>query len=88
MISLEALFNIIKYSNRRYLIHNLLSYAKKNGVFVCTNGFVLRFNEKNYKYIRSLFYFLTINGVNLSNRPGNWNYEDDIIITPDGIKFC
>jgi FkbM family methyltransferase len=68
---------------------NLLNLNKKNGKLVCRNGFVLNFNETNYHNVRGLFYFSLLDGVLLSNKNkrGYWNYKNNIITTPQGIKF-
>lgn len=68
-------------------ITNLLNLNKKKGRFICRNGFILKFNDTNVKHIRSLFYFSLLDGALFSNRKGYWNYKNNIITTPQGVKF-
>ena len=67
----------------------LLNLNRKNGRFICRNGFILKFNNTNARYIRNLFYFSLFDGALFSNRKGYWNYNytNKILTTPQGIKF-
>ena len=68
---------------------NLLNLNKKTGKLICKNGLILNFNQTNYHNVKSLFYLSLLDGVLLSskNKKGYWNYKNDIITTPQGIKF-
>ena len=68
---------------------NLLNLNRKNGKLICRNGFVLNFDKTNYYNVKSLFYFSLLHGVLLSNKNkrGYWNYKNNVITTPQGIKF-
>lgn len=66
---------------------NLINLNKKVGKLICRNGFILKFNGTNYHYIKGLFYFSLLDGVLFSNKKGYWNYKDNTITTPQGIKF-
>lgn len=68
---------------------NLLNLNRKTGKLICRNGFVLNFDKTNYYNVKSLFYFSLLHGVLLSNKNkrGYWNYKNNVISTPQGIKF-
>lgn len=67
---------------------NMLNLNKKKGRFICRNGFVLKFDKINKDYIKALFYFSVFDGVLFSDKKKSyWNYKNNIITTPQGIKF-
>ncbi|MGC8982067.1 MAG: FkbM family methyltransferase, partial [Minisyncoccia bacterium] len=82
---MNLVLQIIKLDQHRFV--NLLNLNKKTGKLVCRNGFILNFDQTNKKYVKSLFYFSLLDGVLFSNKKGYWHYKDNIITTPQGIKF-
>ena len=78
---------VIRLGSHRFT--NLLNLNKKTGKLICKNGFVLNFDETNHSNIKNLFYFSLLDGVLLSNKNkrGYWNYKNNIITTPQGIRF-
>ena len=80
-------FQVIRFGPHWF--KNLLNLNKKTGKLICRNGFVLNFNQTNYHNVKSLFYLSLLHGVQLSNKNkrGYWNYKNNVITTPQGIKF-
>ena len=80
-------FQVIRLGPHRF--KNLLNLNRKTGKLICRNGFVLNFDKTNYYNVKSLFYFSLLHGVLLSNKNkrGYWNYKNNVITTPQGIKF-
>ena len=78
---------VIRLGSHRFT--NLLNLNKKTGKLICKNGFVLNFDETNHSNIKNLFYFSLLDGVLLSNKNkrGYWNYKNNIITTPQDIRF-
>ena len=68
-------------------IHNIINLLRKNGSLILLNNFRLNFNKSNENDIKSLFAFGLIYGVKFSDEQGYWHYKDNIITTPNGIKF-
>lgn len=67
--------------------HNFLNLFKKNGYFILKNNFKLHFNKDNNKDIKNIFVFSMLYGVEFSDKYGDWHYKDNIITTPNNIKF-
>jgi FkbM family methyltransferase len=68
-------------------IHNSINLAKKRGYMILPNNFKLSFNKENEKDVKRLFAFSLFYGVEFSNKEGYWHYNDNIITTPNNIKF-
>ncbi len=81
----NMILQVIRLGRHRFA--NLLNLRKKDGKLICRNDFIFKFNKKNAKQIKDLFYFSLLDGVLFSNRKGYWNYKNNIITTPQGIKF-
>ena len=83
----NIVLQVIRFDPNRFT--NLLNLNKKTGKLICKNGFVLNFDETNHNNIKNLFYFSLLDGVLLSNKNkrGYWNYKNNIITTPQDIRF-
>ena len=82
---LNIVLRIIMLDPNRF--KNMLNLNKKEGRFICRNGFIFKFNTTNVKHIRNLFYFSLLDGASFSNKKGYWNYKNNVITTPQGIRF-
>ena len=81
----NIVLQVIRFDPNRFT--NLRNLDKKRGKFICRNGFILKFDKTNVKHMRRLFYFSLFEGILFSNKKGYWNYKNNIITTPQGIKF-
>lgn len=68
-------------------LHNSIALLKRKGTLITSNGFKLQFNKENKKDIRNLYMFNIIYGVLFCENNGFWRYKDNIIETPQGVKF-
>lgn len=68
-------------------VRNSFNLLKKSGNLRCRNGYVLKFDNGNFRDVKNLFVFSQFYGVNFSTSPGYWNYNEGIITTPEGIRF-
>ena len=73
-------------SNKNRL-KNSLGLLRKQGSLLCQNGFILNFNRVNQKNVKKLYEFSLFYGVKFSNKKSYWNYQDNVVTTPKGIKF-
>jgi FkbM family methyltransferase len=67
--------------------YNLINLLKKRGCLIFKNNVKICFNEKSEKDVKNLFIFNKFHGVEFSDKQGYWHYRDNIITTPDGIRF-
>ena len=81
----KALIYTIYRKNR--IIHNFVNLLKKDGNLILPNNFKLKFDENNKVDIQNLFILGIVYGVDFSYNPGYWNYKDNIVTTPNNIKF-
>jgi FkbM family methyltransferase len=82
---MNKMYLITIYRKNRF--KNLINLIKREGSFVCPNGFILKFNSNNEKWVKRIYEFCVVYGVNFSDSKGSWHYKDEIIETPTGIKF-
>ena len=68
-------------------IYNSINLIKKKGYLILPNNFRLSFNKENEKDIKNLFAFGLFYGVEFSYKEGYWHYNNDIITTPNNIRF-
>lgn len=68
-------------------IHNLFNLLKKNGNLLLPNNFRFYFDKQNEFDIKKLFAFGVIQGVAFSDKEGFWHYKDNVITTPNNIRF-
>ena len=80
----KLLLQIYKKKHGLVNIYNLL---KHTGKLTLPNGYILRFNKGDNKFVKSFFEFCIFNGIKLLDKPGHWSYKDGIISIPNGIKF-
>ncbi len=72
---------------RRNRIYNSINLLKKRGNLILPNNFRLSFNKENRKDIKNLFAFGLYYGVEFSDKGGYWHYGNNIITTPNNIRF-
>ena len=68
-------------------VHNSINLLKKKGYLIGLNDFRFYFNREDEKDVKSLFGFSIKYHVIFSGTMGYWHYKDNIITTPDNIKF-
>ena len=71
----------------RNRIYNSINLVKKRGNLILPNNFRLSFNKENRKDIKNLFAFGLYCGVEFSEKGGYWHYSNNIITTPNNIRF-
>lgn len=86
-MNLNKLCIVLKVLSYRKPVHNLTSFLRKRGSFLLPNSYELEYNPNNYKSIRLLFLYSVIYGVIFSRDDGYWHYNDNIITTPNAIRF-
>lgn len=78
---------LIRTLKHKHRLKNSVGLLRKQGSFVCPNGFTLNFQRSNQKDIKKLYEFCLTYGVKFLEQKGYWNYGDNIITTPKGIRF-
>lgn len=68
-------------------MHNSINLLKKKGYLIGFNGFRFYFNKENEKDVKNLFAFSLFYGVKFSDRIGYWHYANNILVTPNNLKF-
>ena len=71
----------------RNRIYNAINLVKKKGDLILPNNFRISFNKENRKDIINLFTFALFCGVEFSDKEGYWHYGNNIVTTPNNIRF-
>lgn len=91
-------FNMNRFTKRLMILYsfsgknklsNFISSFRRNGHFLCENGYRLDFKSSNADGIKELYVFSKVYGAILSDDIGFWNFDQNkqVITSPDYIRF-